>query len=121
MATRVRKRPLLILLAVVLVPVVTAAAWRYHTRALPFDSARWRSGDAVVRYRMKEALRAKYDAGELGTRDAVDAALGPDDDREDSTQFRQFLLKSPGLGFPWYVHVGFDDSGKVTRFIVTPQ
>ena len=112
---------MLILLAVVLIPAVTVAAWRYHTRPLPFDSARWQSGDEVVRYRMREALRAKYAAGELQTRDAVDAALGPDEDREDSTQLRQFFLKSPGVGFPWYVQIGFDDSGKVTRFIVAPQ
>src|SRR5437016_5012585 len=85
-----RRRRLLILLAAVLVPMLGAAGWRFHTRQLPFDSARWRSGDPVTRYRMKDALRAKHDSGELATRDAIDDALGPDDEPGDDPSKREF-------------------------------
>ena len=119
MATRVRTRPLFILPAVLLVPALAVAAWRYHTRPLPFDSARWRSGDAVLRYRMKDSLRAKYDAGRFSTRDAIDAALGPDDDREDDPRKREFRLREPGItGSPWYLFITFDEQGNVERFMI---
>jgi hypothetical protein len=121
MAMRVRKRPLIVLLAVVLLPALTIAAWRYYSRPLPFDSVRWRSGDAIVRYRMKDALRQEYAAGRLATREAVDEVLGPDDDREELPQVRSFTLRSPGMGFPWYVRIVFDEKGKVLSFIVAPQ
>lgn len=121
MATRIRERPLLILATLMLLPFVAIAGWNFYTRPLAFDSPRWRSGDGIVRYRMRDALRAKYDAGDLATLDAVDKALGPGDDSSDPSRIRYYRLKSPGLGFPWYVHVNFDETGKVFRFIVAPS
>jgi hypothetical protein len=108
-----------ILLVVVLVPISAVVGWYYYSRPLPFDSARWRSGGPVLRYRMKDALRAKHSAGELATREAVDEALGPDDEPGETAQDRYFRLRAPGIHGPWYVRVRFDENGKVVRFLVS--
>lgn len=119
LGTLVRKRSVLILLVVVLVPVSAIVGWHFYSRPIAFDAARWRSGDSVLRYRMKDALRAKYAAGELATREAVDEALGPDDEVGDTPRYRYFRLRAPGIPNPWYVKITFDESGKVDRFLVS--
>src|SRR4051812_34342091 len=99
MAKRFRPRRLLVLLAVAMSPFLLMGGLRWNARQIPFDPPHWRSGDRVLRYRMKDALRAKFDAGELSTRDGIDAALGPDDDRSvTDAEVRNYSLSTPYLG-----------------------
>ena len=70
-------------------------------------------------YRMKDSLRTKYNAGEPSNREAVDAALGPDDEPNKAADYRYYRLREPVLPNSWYVHVSFDDKGKVVRFIIS--
>jgi hypothetical protein len=119
MAMRRSTQSALTLLAGVLLVVAGIVGWCYYVRPLPFDSQRWRIGDPVVRYRMKDALRAKHAAGAFMTREAVDEALGPDDDPGDLPHYRYFRLRAPLVPNPWYVRVTFDLNGKVTRFLVS--
>jgi hypothetical protein len=68
---------------------------------------------------MKHSLRAKHAAGELMTREAVDEALGPDDEPGDVPDYRYFRLRAPVVPNRWYVRVNFDENGKVTRFLIS--
>ena len=69
---------------------------------------------------MKESLVAKYQAGELPTREAVDQALGPDDNRTDAAEYRYFHLKNWDEN-PWYLRIRFDENGKVIDFSAHPD
>jgi hypothetical protein len=120
MTTQARNRSRLGLLVVVALLLIAAVVgWHSYSSPLPFNSARWRSGGPVLRYRMKDALRAKYASGELATRKAVDEALGPDDEPGETPQYRYFRLRSPWIHNPWYVRIAFDDHGNVFRFLVS--
>jgi hypothetical protein len=116
-----RKR-LLVLACVVVLGVVAGFAWRHHSRPIPFNSAVWRNGGPVIRYRMKDDLHARYEAGQLATRRAVDDALGPDDDSSPgSSDYRYFRLREPGIPNPWYLRISFDAKGNVERFMINPD
>jgi hypothetical protein len=78
------------------------------------------SGDPKIRFRMKDALIAKYAAGQLPTRDEVDRLLGHDDDRADAPQHRYFRLME-WYGNPWYLRIRFDERGKVIDFAAHPD
>ena len=107
-----RKRPAAILVVIALLIVASVVVFRSRTRQIPFDSTAWRNGDAKLRFRMKDSLEAKYRAGEFPTRDIVDGLLGPDDDRADAPEVRDFGLME-WYGNPWYLRIRFDDQGKV--------
>ena len=101
---------ILALFAILVLASVTI--FRCCTGQIPFESAAWRSGDAKLRFRMKDSLEAKYRAGELRTREEVDRVLGPDDDREKGAGNRNFGLMQ-WYGNPWYLRVWFDKEGRV--------
>lgn len=93
--------------------------WHGSVKPLPFDSKQWVSGDAKLRYRMKDALIGKYQAGGLASRDTLDAELGPDDDRASDPTHRYFRLLSPVIANPWYVRVRMSEEGKIIQFLVS--
>jgi hypothetical protein len=115
-----RKRPAVILVVIALLIATSVTIFRFRTRQIPFDAAAWRGGDTKLRFRMKDSLEAKYRAGELPTRDIVDGLLGPDDDRIDNPEVRDFSLME-WYGNPWYLRVRFDEQGKVNYFGAHPQ
>src|SRR5687767_8417342 len=90
--------------------------WHLKTRPLPFDAVRWVAGDAYLRFRMKDALKAEFSAGKLPTAAVVDKVLGPDDDPSTNaaSSVRYFRLKE-WYGNPWYLRVMFDEKGNVLR------
>ena len=115
-----RKRAVIRIAVVAVIATVLAVGFRRWTRPIPFDMSAWQQGDAKLRFRMKDGLLAKRESGELTTRDAVDAVLGPDDDRSDAPGSRYFRLTA-WYGAPWYLRITFDETGRVTRFIVAPD
>ena len=115
-----RKRSLVTLAVVTPAIIASVTRSRLLTRPIPFDGNAWRSGDAKMRFRMKDSLLAKHAAGGLATRADVDSVLGSDDDPTDAPEYRYFRLKE-WYGNPWYLRVTFDADGQVTRFIVAPD
>jgi hypothetical protein len=92
---------------VILIASVTIVRQTF-IRPIPFDPARWRSGDARIRFRMKDSLVEKYAGGEFQTREQVDSSLGPADAGRNTDEYRRFQLKE-WYGNPWYLMVRFDD------------
>ena len=115
-----RKRSVTTLAAFAVVIVAAMIGFRLMTRPLPFDSIGWRSGDAKIRFRMKDSLVAKQQSGEIATRDVVDQVLGPDDEPGNDLSYRYFRI-TEWYGNPWYLRVRFDGQGKVEQFIVAPD
>lgn len=117
------KRRLTAALVVVGIGCAVSLIWRHYNVTLPFDSAQWRSGDRTLRYRMKDDLRRRVDAGEFATLQSVDEKLGPAEEKYDGdvvneTHYRVYSMRSPA-GSPWYVHVRADKSGKVIMVLIT--
>jgi hypothetical protein len=118
--SRMRKRSIVTFAVFALVIVAAVIAFRLKTRPIPFDSNAWRSGDAKVRFRMKDSLVAKHAAGALPTREVVDRVLGPDDDRADAPEYRRFRLME-WYGNPWYLRVRFDEQDNVVQLSAHPD
>src|SRR5207249_3174927 len=97
-----------------------AVVWHHALKPIPFDPAVWARGGPKLRFRMKDSLEAKYKKGELDTRDIVDRLLGPDDDKIDANDYRYFHLENWD-GNPWYLHVRFDDHGRVVELRASPD
>ena len=116
-----RTRVVRLIAVVGVVAALAIGLWR-RMRPVPFDAAAWRAGDAKLRFRMKDALLAERarGRGELATRHAFDATLGPDDEHGDDPRYRSFRLRTWG-GNPWYLRVSFDRDGRVERFIIAPD
>ena len=106
----------------IIVFAVIAVSGVLYSRARPtaFTSAAWKSGDAKLRFRMKDSLLLVNSSGALPDRVAVDNALGPDDEPGIHPGYRYFRL-TEWYGNPWYLRVRFDDDGKVEQFIVAPD
>jgi hypothetical protein len=92
---------------------------RFNSRLIPFDSSAWKSGDAFMRFRMKDDLVAKYQLGQLPTRAAVDDVLGPGDE-DMGWPNRRFNLKNWDHN-PWYLRIRFADDGRVSDFGAYPD
>jgi hypothetical protein len=112
---QIQKRIAAILIIIALIIAASAMVFQFRTRQIPFDTAAWRSGDAKLRFRMKDSLEAKYRAGKLPTREVVDRLLGPDDNGMDTPEVRGFNLMEWD-GNPWYLRVRLDEQGKVNDF-----
>jgi hypothetical protein len=112
-----RRRIGILFASLVLLVGAAALGIRELRQPIPFDAATWREADAKLRFRMKDSLLAKRATGELATRDAVDAVLGPDDEHGEEPGYRYFRLKE-WYGNPWYLRITFDEAGRVTRFMV---
>lgn len=109
------KRSAAILVFIALLIIASVMAFRSRTRQIPFDPIALRSGDAKLRFRMKDSLEAKYRAGELPTQEVVDRILGPNDEPMNAPEDRIFSL-TEWYGNPWYLRVRFDGQGKVIYF-----
>jgi hypothetical protein len=114
-----RRRRVLVY-ALIAVVIAAFAFWHLSTNVLPFDAVRWAGGSPRLRFRMKDSLVAKYQAGKFPTREIVDQVLGPDDDRSDGPEHRHFDLLE-WYGNPWYLRILFDDRGNVVAFSAQPS
>ena len=116
------------LIAVTFVALAVASI-QYARRDLPFDSQAWKAdrfGHTTVRYRMWNDLERRLKNGEISTRENAVAHLGWPDPNTPETKQRKALnwtygMQKPGLGFPYYVRIQFDEEGRILAWARLPQ
>ena len=92
-------------------------AFLLKTRQIPFDSTSWQGGDPSLRFRMKDSLVSKYEAGDLSTLEAVNRLLDPNGGSRDNYD----RIRLSAWDGPWYLRIDFDEQNNVTHFAVYPD
>lgn len=111
-----------VVIAVVVLSVIGFAALLYsRTRPTTFTPAAWKSGDAKLRFRMKDSLLGAHASGAFPDRAAIDAALGPDDEPGINDPGHRYFRLTEWYGNPWYLRVQFSEQGKVQQLVVAPD
>ena len=93
--------------------------WQQRIRRLPFDAGRWAQREEDVRFRMKDALIAKYRAGQIQTRNDLKLLLGPPDQDGDGRRWMYFMKQ--WTHNPWYLLITFDESGNISYLGAHPS